>query len=96
MGTHEDADDDEEAEPVALALVDAAAGVLVSVTPTASQSAWLYAMAVVRSDPWQADSMQVVVLLMNAVDLHRHALSLEPQEPRSAFAMHESAQPTIW
>lgn len=99
MGTHEDTADDDDAALVALALalalVDAATGVLVSVTPTAAQSAWLYAMALARSEPEHADSMQVVVPLTNAGDLHRHELSVLPQLPKSAFARHGRAQPAI-
>lgn len=100
-GTHEDAG----VVPVALlaglvalplALVDAATGALVSVTPTAAQRAWLYPMALVRSVPEHEASIQVVVLLMNAASLHKQELSTAEQEPVLAFLRHKSAQAAIW
>jgi len=66
------------------ALVDDA----VKVTPTASQSAWAAASALVRSEPLQDDWMQDDVEDTNAVLLQRHLLSVALQPPRSALAKH--------
>jgi len=75
-----------------LAVVVALVAEEVKVTPTAAQSPWETLMALVRSAPVQAFSMQVVVLLTKAGLVHRQWVSVWPQVPRSAEAMHGLAQ----
>jgi len=64
---------------------------IISLT-TAAQISLASCSAFVMSAPVQVASMQVVVLLMNGLLLHRHALSFGEQSPSCALEMQVRAQ----
>ena len=59
---------------------------------TARQSCWAADSALVRSEPEQAPSMQLVTELTNEGDLQRHESSRGSQLPKSAFARQDCEQ----